>query len=80
MHIQNGTITCQHGAEECQINRFESCIIDSMQTQDQYVPYIHCLESNLAVRIISQLKICPIPNAGDFSNNHSDITIIVLTT
>ncbi|KHJ76293.1 hypothetical protein OESDEN_24087, partial [Oesophagostomum dentatum] len=40
-----------HGPEECSINRFESCLIDSVQTQDQYVPLIYCLENNLMAKI-----------------------------
>ncbi|EPB70070.1 hypothetical protein ANCCEY_10835 [Ancylostoma ceylanicum] len=50
--IVNGTIQCQHGAEECAINRFESCLIDSVQTQEQYVPLIYCIESNLRVGFV----------------------------
>ncbi|KHJ74789.1 gamma interferon inducible lysosomal thiol reductase, partial [Oesophagostomum dentatum] len=49
--IVNGSIQCQHGPEECSINRFESCLIDSVQTQDQYVPLIYCLENNLMAKI-----------------------------
>ncbi|RCN45583.1 gamma interferon inducible lysosomal thiol reductase [Ancylostoma caninum] len=45
--VVNGTIQCQHGPEECSINRFESCLIDSVQTQELYVPLIYCIESNL---------------------------------
>ncbi|RCN28862.1 gamma interferon inducible lysosomal thiol reductase, partial [Ancylostoma caninum] len=47
--VVNGTIQCQHGPEECSINRFESCLIDSVQTQEQYVPLIYCIENNLRV-------------------------------
>ncbi|XGW12853.1 hypothetical protein V3C99_013475 [Haemonchus contortus] len=49
--VVNGSIECQHGAEECSINRFESCVIDSMGTQDQYVPYIYCLENQLKSKV-----------------------------
>ncbi|VDM59706.1 unnamed protein product [Angiostrongylus costaricensis] len=35
--IINGTITCQHGPEECMINRFESCLIHVLQSQDHYL-------------------------------------------
>ncbi|VDM59705.1 unnamed protein product [Angiostrongylus costaricensis] len=45
--ITNGTITCQHGSEECKINRFESCLIDVLQSQDHYVPFIYCIENQL---------------------------------
>ncbi|KAK5971308.1 Gamma interferon inducible lysosomal thiol reductase, partial [Trichostrongylus colubriformis] len=47
----NGSIQCQHGPEECSINRFESCVIDSMQTQDQYMPYIGCIENLLMSKV-----------------------------
>ncbi|WKX97518.1 hypothetical protein Q1695_013294 [Nippostrongylus brasiliensis] len=46
----NGSIQCQHGPEECSINRFESCLIDSVQTQDQYVPLIYCIENQLMAK------------------------------
>ncbi|PIO75739.1 gamma interferon inducible lysosomal thiol reductase [Teladorsagia circumcincta] len=47
----NGTIECQHGPEECSINRFESCVIDSMQTQDQFLPLIYCIENQLMSKV-----------------------------
>ncbi|CAJ0581605.1 unnamed protein product, partial [Mesorhabditis spiculigera] len=49
--IQGDEIVCQHGAEECQINKFESCVIDSMETQDVFMPYIFCLEQQLSNKI-----------------------------
>lgn len=49
--IVNGSIQCQHGPEECSINRFESCLIDSVQTQDQYVPLINCIENQLMSKV-----------------------------
>ncbi|KAE9412475.1 hypothetical protein Angca_008739, partial [Angiostrongylus cantonensis] len=49
--ITNGTITCQHGPEECRINRFESCLIDVLQSQDHHVPFIYCIESQLQLKI-----------------------------
>ncbi|KAH7727301.1 Protein F37H8.5 [Aphelenchoides avenae] len=42
---QNTTITCQHGDEECVINRYESCAIHFMP---EPVPFIYCLESQLS--------------------------------
>ncbi|KAJ1355312.1 hypothetical protein KIN20_012655 [Parelaphostrongylus tenuis] len=45
--ITNGSITCQHGEEECRINRFESCLIDAVKSQDHYVPLIYCIEYQL---------------------------------
>jgi interferon gamma-inducible protein 30 len=42
---QNDTITCQHGDEECKINRYESCAIHFMP---EPVPFIYCLESQLS--------------------------------
>uniref|UniRef100_A0A0K0DN54 Saposin A-type domain-containing protein n=1 Tax=Angiostrongylus cantonensis TaxID=6313 RepID=A0A0K0DN54_ANGCA len=45
--IMNGTITCQHGPEECRINRFESCLIHVLKSQDRYVPFIYCIDNQL---------------------------------
>ncbi|VDO65338.1 unnamed protein product [Haemonchus placei] len=49
--VKNGSIDCQHGPEECYINRFESCVIDSMQDQSQYVPMIYCIQKQLKMRV-----------------------------
>ncbi|VDM77831.1 unnamed protein product [Strongylus vulgaris] len=48
---KNGTITCQHGELECRINRYFSCIIDVMGKQDVYIPFLHCLDDLLIVRV-----------------------------
>ncbi|KAI3418713.1 hypothetical protein GPALN_007820 [Globodera pallida] len=41
----NGTqFSCQHGADECRINKFQSCAINYMQDP---VPFVYCLETLL---------------------------------
>lgn len=49
--IENGTIICQHGDDECTINRFESCVIDSMKGSNAALPYIYCLEQQLEAAV-----------------------------
>ncbi|GMT14901.1 hypothetical protein PFISCL1PPCAC_6198, partial [Pristionchus fissidentatus] len=46
-----GEITCQHGEEECNINKFESCLIAALPDQNQFVPAIHCIETQLKVKV-----------------------------
>ncbi|CAB3404044.1 unnamed protein product [Caenorhabditis bovis] len=46
----DGTIKCQHGEEECSINKFESCFIDSMQEQSA-LPAITCIEEGLKAKV-----------------------------
>ncbi|KAF7637825.1 hypothetical protein Mgra_00002799 [Meloidogyne graminicola] len=43
--LKNGTIECQHGPEECKINKYESCAIHYMH---EPLPFIHCLETKIA--------------------------------
>ncbi|VDK66942.1 unnamed protein product [Anisakis simplex] len=52
LHIDpiNGTIVCQHGREECMINRFESCVIATIPGRNAPLPYIYCLEKQIAAR------------------------------
>ncbi|KAK5967454.1 Gamma interferon inducible lysosomal thiol reductase, partial [Trichostrongylus colubriformis] len=47
--IVNGSVECQHGPEECSINRFESCIIEFMPSQSEHIPLIYCIENLLMV-------------------------------
>jgi len=43
----DGTLTCQHGEEECLLNFYEGCVMDSVDwDQDLYMPFVLCLESN----------------------------------
>ncbi|CAI5443642.1 unnamed protein product [Caenorhabditis angaria] len=48
--LQDGTIQCQHGEQECSINKFQSCFIDSMADQNP-LPAIACIEENLAKKV-----------------------------
>ncbi|KAG8078358.1 hypothetical protein GUJ93_ZPchr0007g6067 [Zizania palustris] len=40
----NGSITCQHGEEECQLNSIEACAIRLWPDAQHYFPFIHCIE------------------------------------
>lgn len=40
-----GTITCQHGAEECLDNVLQTCGIAHSTGPAQWLPYIHCMET-----------------------------------
>jgi len=41
---KNGTITCQHGEEECRINKYESCALHYIP---EPLPFVYCLETEL---------------------------------
>ena len=38
--------TCQHGVVECEVNLLESCALHLLSHPDQFMPYIHCVESS----------------------------------
>ena len=42
----DGTITCQHGAAECDLNIMQDCAINVSTGPSQWVPFIHCLETH----------------------------------
>ncbi len=35
---------CQHGDEECRINKYESCAIHHLAMNNRAMPYINCIE------------------------------------
>jgi interferon gamma-inducible protein 30 len=43
----NGTIVCQHGPTECDINKYESCAINYINGTNKAVPFIACLENEI---------------------------------
>ncbi|KAI6228159.1 GILT-like protein F37H8.5 [Aphelenchoides besseyi] len=43
---EDGTITCQHGDNECKINKHEDCALHFLHPNDR-IPYIYCLELKL---------------------------------
>ncbi|EAY76352.1 hypothetical protein OsI_04287 [Oryza sativa Indica Group] len=40
----DGSITCQHGEEECQLNAIEACVIRLWPDAEQHFPFINCIE------------------------------------
>lgn len=40
------SVTCQHGPNECTANMFEACAINMFPGQDNWWPFVHCLESS----------------------------------
>ncbi|KHJ96853.1 gamma interferon inducible lysosomal thiol reductase [Oesophagostomum dentatum] len=50
--IIDGKIQCQHGEPECRINKYQSCLIDSVARQDIYVPMMYCLEKKIRVSFL----------------------------
>uniref|UniRef100_A0A914VVY0 Uncharacterized protein n=1 Tax=Plectus sambesii TaxID=2011161 RepID=A0A914VVY0_9BILA len=41
---ESGTIVCQHGEKECDMNKYESCAIHYINGTNAAVPFIYCLE------------------------------------
>ncbi|VDM68169.1 unnamed protein product, partial [Strongylus vulgaris] len=46
-HIKDGKIICQHGEEECKINKYHSCMIDVIKHQYELVSLLYCTEKLL---------------------------------
>ncbi|VDM73235.1 unnamed protein product, partial [Strongylus vulgaris] len=58
-HIENGEIICQHKEEECRINKYHSCMIDVIATQDKIVPLMHCMEKLLMLSFVPTYSFSP---------------------
>lgn len=44
---QNGSLVCQHGAKECAINKFESCLLEYTRDGDYSLDALVCIEKEL---------------------------------
>lgn len=53
--------TCQHGKVECEVNLIEACALHMLSHPMQFMPLIHCIESNPSLanakKCADQLKI-----------------------
>ena len=47
--------TCQHGIVECEVNLLEACALHMLRHPTQFMPFIHCIESNPS---LANAKIC----------------------
>ncbi|XP_076957228.1 gamma-interferon-responsive lysosomal thiol protein-like [Bidens hawaiensis] len=43
--LDNGTIVCQHGKQECKLNTVEACAINAWPAIDEHLRFITCVES-----------------------------------
>jgi len=41
-------ITCQHGANECKVNKLHSCVIQQLVDSSRWFPFIYCMEDALS--------------------------------
>ena len=51
-------LECQHGPEECRLNRIFACAIDLSKTPRDYWPFVECVESNYGAKIEDSLEGC----------------------
>ncbi len=51
-------LRCQHGPEECRLNRIFGCAIDQARTWEDYWPFVECVESNYGDNIEDSLEGC----------------------
>jgi len=49
----NGTydISCQHGANECKVNKLHSCVIHQLVDTSRWFPFIYCMEDEMSQQV-----------------------------
>ncbi|KAK9855791.1 hypothetical protein WJX84_003604 [Apatococcus fuscideae] len=47
-HNNSEGLICQHGPQECSLNKIINCAIDLNPGQNQWFPYLECVESNIS--------------------------------
>uniref|UniRef100_A0A453FUK4 Gamma-interferon-inducible lysosomal thiol reductase n=1 Tax=Aegilops tauschii subsp. strangulata TaxID=200361 RepID=A0A453FUK4_AEGTS len=40
----DGSMSCQHGEDECQLNAIEACVISVWPDAERHFPFIYCIE------------------------------------
>ena len=49
--IENKTVSCQHGAGECDANSYEQCVIHFYPDPQHYLPMLACLYKELPMHL-----------------------------
>eukprot|EP00879_Flechtneria_rotunda_P006169 GHRR01006486.1.p1 GENE.GHRR01006486.1~~GHRR01006486.1.p1 ORF type:complete len:283 (+),score=59.25 GHRR01006486.1:368-1216(+) len=47
LDVHSGTIKCQHGQRECELNKLISCAISQRSVQDDWFPFLECVETKV---------------------------------
>ncbi|KAM3333456.1 hypothetical protein ACQJBY_028507 [Aegilops geniculata] len=40
----DGSMSCQHGEDECRLNAIEACVISAWPDAERHFPFIYCIE------------------------------------
>mmetsp|Transcript_26151 Transcript_26151/g.48776 ORF Transcript_26151/g.48776 Transcript_26151/m.48776 type:complete len:149 (-) Transcript_26151:556-1002(-) len=64
--MQFGKVSCQHGEEECEGNRWEQCAIAHYPDASDYFPFYYCMESE-GDNMLSNVKKCASDANLDYS-------------
>mmetsp|Transcript_26363 Transcript_26363/g.63577 ORF Transcript_26363/g.63577 Transcript_26363/m.63577 type:complete len:143 (-) Transcript_26363:508-936(-) len=62
----SGEVTCQHGEEECEGNRWEQCAIAHYPDATEYFPFYYCMESH-GDNMLDHVKDCASTSNMDYS-------------
>jgi len=64
--MRRGKVSCQHGEEECEGNRWEQCAIAHYPDASDYFPFYYCMESE-GDSMLSYVKKCASDANLDYS-------------
>lgn len=59
-----GKVECQHGEEECRLNKVFACLLHIYPRQKQWFPFVHCVENKSPAEMEESLEKCslvPLP-------------------
>lgn len=51
----DGTFECQHGPDECRLNKIQSCVLNYLHSEQAQIQYVACQENPEADEIGEQV-------------------------